>query len=118
MVDHRTPMDFSITELFQWPSTAHCHGLAINGGDVDSRSCVALLLVTFAALRLICLRASRCHRFAISALGLNAEQWWRCFVDPRPLLYVLFGVALTTGLGALRGKWRSDMACLTDPAAH
>ena len=61
-----------------------------------------LLLVTFAALAAYPLAGKSVAIVLQSVLlVLMLRQWWRCFADPRLLLYVLFGVVLTTGLGAL-----------------
>ena len=61
-----------------------------------------LLLVTFAALAAYPLAGKSVAIVLQSVLlVLMLKQWWRCFADPRLLLYVLFGVVLTTGLGAL-----------------
>ena len=79
-------------------------GLAlITAAMSSSRSWrLPLLLVTFAALAAYPL-AGKSVAIALQSvlLVLMLRQWWRCFADPRLLLYVLFGVVLTTGLGAL-----------------
>ena len=61
-----------------------------------------LLLVTFPALAAYPL-AGKSVAIALQSvlLVLMLRQWWKRFADPRLLLYVLFGVVLTTGLGAL-----------------
>ena len=91
-------------------------GLAlITAAMSSSRSWrLPLLLVTFAALAAYPLAGKSVAIVLQSVLlVLMLRQWWRCFADPRLLLYVLFGVVLTTGLGALLvGKWGSDLACL------
>ena len=79
-------------------------GLALLTAEVSySRSLrLSLLLVTLAALGAYPL-AGKSVAIALQSvlLALMLRQWWKRFADPRLLLYVLFGVILTTGLGAL-----------------
>ena len=79
-------------------------GLALLTAEVSySRSLrLSLLLVTFVALAAYPI-AGKSVAISLQSvlLILMLRQWWKRFADPRILLYVLFGVVLTTGLGAL-----------------
>jgi len=61
-----------------------------------------LLLLTMAAVAAYPF-AGKSVAIALQSLLLilMLRQWWRRFADPRLWLYILFGVVLTTGLGAL-----------------
>ena len=70
---------------------------------------VPLLLLTLAALAAYPL-FGKSVSIALQSLLLilMLRQWWLRFADPRLWLYALFGVVLTTGLGALlvsSGDW-------------